>query len=85
MTQTTAAWVPCTDEECSDAGGMKHKHLVEPPSQMMISADRAQRLGEFERFCELQRRFIFQIEDDVLREEMDAALNRMEAMQHVQG
>lgn len=32
-TQTTAAWVSCTDEECSDAGGLKHKHPVEPPSQ----------------------------------------------------
>lgn len=54
-------------------------------SETTIGADRARRQDEFERFCELQRQFIFQIEDDVLREEMDAALNRMEALQHVQG
>lgn len=38
------------------------------------------RREEFDRYIELQKQFINQIEDDVLREQMECALARMESL-----
>jgi hypothetical protein len=53
----------------------KHPDITTPEG--MEAAMKIIRQEEFNRFCDLQAQFIFQIKDDSVREEMENALGRM--------